>query len=78
MKTRWLKSVVTHSKRPAPALPYHRRARARAAPRVHDTGEGRQFGLSLGCSRASERCGQACDDPAPPALPPPRSSKAYA
>lgn len=33
MKTRWMKSVVEHSKATAPALPYHRdqRRHARAA-----------------------------------------------
>ncbi|WP_176214238.1 hypothetical protein [Roseovarius sp. A-2] len=34
MKTRWLKSVVKHSKRPAPALPYHRNARSLATRRA--------------------------------------------
>lgn len=34
MKTRWLKSVVKHSKNPAPALPYHRGARPLAARRA--------------------------------------------
>jgi len=33
MKARWLKSVVKHSKRPAPALPYHRGVRPRVTRR---------------------------------------------
>ena len=41
MKTRWLKSVIAHSKEAAPVLPYHRQvrgngngARMDAAPRT--------------------------------------------
>lgn len=39
MKTRWMKSVVEHSKTPAPALPYARGSRrlARAARLLNAT-----------------------------------------
>jgi hypothetical protein len=34
MKTRWLKSVVEHSKEAAPALPYHRQVRRAGVART--------------------------------------------